>query len=332
MILFCLSGCAGINLKVLGDYSGKAIAVGEFSSKEIRESSGIIESRSFPGVVWTHNDGADNEYDRTKEARIFPVRKDGTVILQAGIKIKNITNHDWEDIAVDDENHLIIGDFGNNYNTREDLALYIVEEPNPYSTKHNEILPISKISFDYPDTSYSLPVIGSFDAEAMFYTNGTVYILTKHWFYKKTRLYKLNGYNLTVSKSTSTLTFIGELRIGGLVTGADISRDGKTLAVLSYNYAILFYTEHPEKEDWLNGKIKGFRLVDKSKEDAWQITECGRIHEKESQYEGICFINNDTELLVSSEDISCEDNNTYQKRKMIKIPISSFISIATSCS
>ena len=77
-------------------------------SDEIVESSGIIRSKKYPGVFWTHNDSGDS-------ARIFAISEDGKIIKPKwfkgeykGIEVVNATHIDWEDIATDRAGNLIM--------------------------------------------------------------------------------------------------------------------------------------------------------------------------------------------------------------------------------
>ncbi|MCK4386211.1 MAG: hypothetical protein KAW52_08115, partial [candidate division Zixibacteria bacterium] len=121
---------------------------GNLNFSPINESSGLVKSRLWSNVFWTHNDSGD-------EPRIFPVKRDGGVIKPewaeeyAGIKIGDAVNIDWEDIATDNDGNLIIGAFGNNGNTRRDLAVYLVKEPFPSQAIATRIG--LKIPFYYPD-------------------------------------------------------------------------------------------------------------------------------------------------------------------------------------
>jgi len=155
---------------------------------QITESSGMVKSRKYPGVYWTHNESGDS-------ARIFAITKIGKIIKPKwfkgkykGIEIINATNIDWEDIAKDSEGNLVIGDFGNNWSARQDLRLYVIKEPNPYETLKVGI--IKKISFKYPDQTEYPSKEKVFHAEALFVKNGRYYILTKNHSNKKTRLQK----------------------------------------------------------------------------------------------------------------------------------------------
>src|SRR5262245_57051971 len=47
--------------------------VGRLDAREISESSGIVESRRYPGVYWTHNDSGNG-------AEIFAITREGKLI------------------------------------------------------------------------------------------------------------------------------------------------------------------------------------------------------------------------------------------------------------
>lgn len=203
---------------------------------DIDESSGIVRSRLHPGIYWTHNDSGD-------VARIFPLRLDGTShdpgdpdLSIEGITIPNAESADWEDIAADDCGNLIIGDFGNNGNARRDLAVYIVPEPTPYGNPTPSIV-TRKILFHYPDQHSFPPKHRNFDCEAVYFAYGKIYLLTKHRADTLTKLYRID--KMAVDQS-NPLTLVDLFDIGGRVTGADVSGDGRRLAVVSYEDGSLF--------------------------------------------------------------------------------------------
>src|SRR5947207_15978497 len=68
--------------------------------KSCSESSGVIASRKHPGVYWTHCDSGN-------DASIYAITCEGKFIAEYQL---DVPNHDWEDIAVDDDGHLFIGD------------------------------------------------------------------------------------------------------------------------------------------------------------------------------------------------------------------------------
>jgi sugar lactone lactonase YvrE len=75
----------------------------------LNESSGL--ERDAEGNFWSHNDsGGDPE--------LYHFSEDGTLLHT--LRISNGENIDWEDIALTSDGRLLIGDFGNNSNDRED--------------------------------------------------------------------------------------------------------------------------------------------------------------------------------------------------------------------
>jgi len=224
----------------------------------IVESSGLVKSRKYPGVYWTHNDSGDS-------ARIFAITEYGKIIkpewckgTYEGIAIIDAFNIDWEDIATNSEGTLIIGDFGNNWNLRDDLCLYVIKEPNPYEDVKTSF--IKKIPFAYPEQrNYHSKKKMDFDAEALFVKKGKYYILTKNRGNKKTRLYVLDERD---DIAVTELRLVGTFNVNGLVTGADVSDDGKRLVVLTYNSVWLFEI-HNNTDDFFKGKIYRYRFTSK---------------------------------------------------------------------
>jgi len=242
---------------------------------QITESSGLVKSRKYSGVYWTHNDSGDS-------ARIFAITEIGKIIKPkwfkgkyTGIEIIDATNIDWEDIATDSEGNLVIGDFGNNWSFRQDLCLYVIKEPNPYETLKAGI--IKKINFKYPDQTEYPSKEKVFDAEALFAKNGRYYILTKNHANKKTKLYVLDTIDYN---SVNELKLIGTFHVSGAVTGADLSGDGRRLVVLTYNSVWLFKTDK-DTDDYFKGKIYRFKF------------------KPEKQFEAISF--NKDEVMISDE-------------------------------
>jgi len=242
--------------------------------KAISESSGLTMSCNFLGVMWTLNDSGDS-------ARIFAITVDGEAVRPEndagpykGIKVLNARNVDWEDIAADDDGNLIIGACGNHKIPRRDLALYVIKEPNPRLTKATSV--IKKIRFRYPDQTDFTLAINNFDCEAVFAWGGKYYLLTKHRTNTRTQLYRFDDID---EEQENVLTLVGDYDIGGMVTAADVSTDGKRLAVLTYN-AVWVFAISGGDDNFLQGKASRCTIA---------MGQC----------EAICFDGND--LIVSSE-------------------------------
>lgn len=251
----------------------------------ISESSGIVKSRQWENVYWTHNDSGD-------KARIFPIRKDGTIIIPEwiadyeGVMIPDAVNIDWEDIATDNQGNLYIAACGNNSNMRRDLAVYLLKEPYPFAVGKTRIL--KKIPFYLPEQKSFPPTKLNFDVEALFWADDMLYLLTKHRDDDYTALYRFDS---TDPNAENPLTLCGKFRIYGQVTAADASPDGDSLAVLTYNGVWVFdSTAHKSYFDcnvlWLPIEAK--------------------------QCEGICFDGN--VLIISNE-----------QRELFELPIEQLI-------
>src|SRR5262245_4848047 len=78
---------------------------GEQLDRRVREPSGIIASRTHADIFWAHGDSG-------RAAKIYAVDRQGALI--AALEVSDVDNVDWEDIAIDDQNNLWIGDIGNN--------------------------------------------------------------------------------------------------------------------------------------------------------------------------------------------------------------------------
>lgn len=246
----------------------------QFDFKPINEASGLAKSRNFPDIFWMHNDSGD-------KARIFAVHRDGSIVksknaLNAydGIHINFAKNHDWEDITTDDTGNLIIADSGNNKNKRKNLAVYFVQEPDP--TKKSFAKANKKIRFFYPDQRGFPPVKKNFDAEAIFWAKGKLYLLTKHRSDTYTKLYRFDAMK---RKKSNPLTLLCTFDAGGMVTAADASPDGNKMVMLTYTAVWLFEISGAE-DDYFHGKISWLPIFAK-------------------QCEGVCF--DGDAILISNE-------------------------------
>jgi len=198
----------------------------------IDESSGIeISDRNH---IWSHNDsgGSDELYEF-----------DSTGILLRTLHIQNSTNHDWEDLARDSAGNIYIGDFGNNVNDRTNLTIYKISNPDAtFATSISSV----KIKFDYPDQQDFPPAdsLLNFDMEAFFWFNHSLYLFSKDRTVPYSGYTKL--YRLPEDAGTYTAELIDSFYLGSgpyyltSITSADISPDGKTVALLTGFHIYLF--------------------------------------------------------------------------------------------
>jgi hypothetical protein len=190
----------------------------------IDETSGLIY---YDGALWTHNDS-----DRKPEIYKFDTITGH--ILQT-VKINNAVNIDWEDIA-QDSNYIYIGDFGNNNGYRTDLKIYKILKKDITKGK-NISVNASVINFSFSDQTDFIPnhCNNNFDCEAFFFFQDSLYLFSKNWIDKKTKLYVL-----PCMQGNYIATLIDSFDVNGLITGADINIITNEIAFIGYNNYIRF--------------------------------------------------------------------------------------------
>lgn len=212
----------------------------EFSfqlSDSLKETSGLI---AFENLFWTHND----DHDKT----IYGLDSLGKI--KKKIVLEQTINHDWEEISQDDA-HIYIGDFGNNYSgNRSDLKILKIEKKSFLEGKPN----IDNISFTYSDqTDFSptKPNKTDFDCEAFIVSKDSIYLFTKQW-----KLSKTNIYALSKKEGTQIARFKATLDTKGLVTGATYLEDKKLITLCGYTKVgkpFLYLLYDFKNQDFLSG-------------------------------------------------------------------------------
>ena len=189
--------------------------IGYIQNPRITESSGVVASRQYPGVFWTHNDGP-------KSYTLYGITREGKSV--ANVQLTGaITIHDWEDIAIDDEHHIYIGDIGNNDARRFSIAVYEIDEPDP-----KNIGATARVKRGWQLRFPKAP----FDCESLFVWKGYGYVISKVFNDAKAEIYR---FPLTNQAQPFTLEFVTRLKIESPVTGADISADGAQLGLVAHS-------------------------------------------------------------------------------------------------
>jgi hypothetical protein len=228
VILFCVAALTGV--PALGQIPFLGIKLlkpdGRMDEALVPECSGLVQSLRYNGVFWALSDSRGPQ-------TIVPVTADGKLARgwSGPVRVEGWKNYDWEDLALDGEGNLIIADVGNNLGTRQQLMLHFVREPKPGA---KSVKPSRTLRVHFEDQKTASP---DYDCEAVFVAGGRVYFLTKHRTDNKTRLYRLFGES---TKSSNPLRLVDSFDIGGMVTAADTSPDGKRVAVLTYTALWVF--------------------------------------------------------------------------------------------
>jgi hypothetical protein len=187
----------------------------------IKESSGVVASRRYADVFWTHNDGGG-----PKKQVLYAIDREGNT--RASFPVIGVTLHDWEDIAIDSAGHLFIGDIGNNNAKRKTLAVYEIDEPNPRAAT-GAISPKRAWKLKFPQAP--------FDCESLFVWKDQGYVVSKVFDKAHAQIFR---FPLKETNEPLTLELIATTKIKSPVTGADISADGTLLGLVAKNGAYVF--------------------------------------------------------------------------------------------
>jgi hypothetical protein len=191
--------------------------VGTIADSEIKECSGIVASRQFPGVFWTHNDG--------KKERLYAIDRKGDTLAE--FKVKGAKFQDWEDLALDADNNLYAADTGNNDAKRTEVSVYQFAEPDPKAAEKSIAIKRHWV-LRYPAEPR--------DCEGIVILGTNAYLVSK-----VTRKRMAEVYTFPLAEAGPiTLKPLTLLGIDSPVTSATISPDGKRFAVISKLGAYFF--------------------------------------------------------------------------------------------
>jgi len=224
-----LAGCDGLKKErnpdnaAAGDVLCQVVTHGYSLADDLRETSGITESRRTPGVYWSHNDSG-------REANLFAVGSDGRHLGR--LRVTGAKNTDWEDIAAGPcpdggPACLYLADTGNNEQHRKTVSLWVIPEPQP---SDDATAPATEYRAKWPDEAM--------DAEALFVLgDGRVFLVTKGSKHDKVDLVRWP--TPLRADSAATLRIVRELapnpeQVGDRVTGASASPDGRLVAIRTY--------------------------------------------------------------------------------------------------
>lgn len=192
---------------------------GRLMHPDIQESSGIIASRQFQGVLWTHNDSGHSP-------QIFAVKRSGQFIRK--YLLNGAENIDWEDIALDESDNLYILENSSRIDPQKRTLIYVVPEPDPFQDTEPTVNPSAVLSILFPDGA-------AYDCETLFVWEGNAYIVTKSWDGSLPKIFRF-----PIERRAGTAVYEGEVPVHTMITGGDISRDGTRIVLASYLAVLLF--------------------------------------------------------------------------------------------
>ncbi|PKM07704.1 MAG: hypothetical protein CVV14_07400 [Gammaproteobacteria bacterium HGW-Gammaproteobacteria-4] len=227
---------------------------------EVAEISGLASSRLHADVIWVHNDSFD-------KPMLYALSTAGKRL--ANVTIAGVENIDWEDIAaftLNGKSYLLIADTGDNGGIRQTLQLHIVREPEQL---HDQTIhPQWSIRFRWPD--------GPRDCEAVAVDarRGEILLFGKKRVPADLLSLPLRPHDGVVhaARVVGALAGIAQPNAEDLqrnpvygryrsqITAADISPDGRILAVLNYRAAYIY--RRRADEDWARAVARpGTELV-----------------------------------------------------------------------
>jgi hypothetical protein len=221
---------------------------GVFTDPDLDEVSGMAASRAQPGLYWAEDDSGNGE-------KLMLIKGDGSRI--ATVKVTSATNVDWEDLDsfdLDGKHYLLVADTGDNGGIRKLLTLYVIEEP-AHPRDGDSVTPAWRIDFHWPDGARDC------EATAVDAKKGEVLLISK-------KRVPPELFVLPLRRTANELTahFLGTLpgivepseddlrrnpvygRYRAQISGADLSPNGRVLAVLNYR-AVYFFVRRPG-ESW----------------------------------------------------------------------------------
>lgn len=241
MLFLCATACAPPSLPF-------ARLAGLITSGDLDEISGLAASRAHDDVLWAIEDSGN-------PARLHALSRRGRVL--ARYKVEGAKNIDWEDLAsfdLDGRHYLLVADTGDNGGKRRNFVLHVFEEPKVL--RNGTLKPAWSIRARWADGPRDCEAV-AVDAAA-----GKVLLVSKkrkppelfalpladpHGEWREARrIGRLAGVpeaDVELQRSDPQLA-----RLSPQVTAADLSPDGRTLAVLTYG-SVLFYRHQPG-EDW----------------------------------------------------------------------------------
>jgi hypothetical protein len=281
------SACSGISSKEMPAPSASHYfppqVIGRITSADVIEASGIAASKCQSDVLWTHNDSGDGPF-------IFAFKPSGESL--GTWKVKNAENGDWEDISEYKDGagkcFLYIGDIGDNKKKGTEHTIYKISEPvvkasdagsdikNPLITND----PADSVSFAYPEKMQNAETL------MVHPTSGSIYVLTKR-VNGPSRVYRIEA-NFG-SSDVQKAQLVAEISVpaipNGLLTGGDISPDGKRVIICDYTQAY---------ELTLPENASAFDEIWKQKPE---IVDLGQ----RKQGEAVCYSADGTALFATSE-------------------------------
>jgi hypothetical protein len=183
----------------------------------VAESSGLAHADS---LLLTHSDSGHPPV-------LYLIHPEGEVV--DAYPFPMLSHTDWEDLAQDHAGNIYIGDFGNNLNTRTNLAIHKVSA---------EMKPLGTLHFSFADQHAFPPPSRerNFDMEAFFWAEGQLYLFSKNRGNRCVRVYILPD-----SPGEYSVEPRYQIYLRAPITAADFHPTTGTIALLGYGKLYLLH-------------------------------------------------------------------------------------------
>jgi hypothetical protein len=194
----------------------RGVAKGTNDNEALEEASGLVASRRYPGMLWTHNDSGH-------PPELFLLDTLGAT--RRTFRIIGAANRDWEDITLgpgrDSIDYIYIADIGDNGANHKIKFIYCVEEPS--ADQEGELTVVDTLLIRLADKKR--------DTETLMVdpVSHNLYLVSK-------REDNVSLYEVKFPFAADTLTAepVLSLPIRGVVAG-DISPDGREILLKTYD-------------------------------------------------------------------------------------------------
>ena len=206
--------------------------LGEFDARVVPEASGVVRDRRRPDIFWVHNDSGN-------PPALIAVGRNAQVIRSLDVLAPNL---DWEDLAVDDRGRLYVGDIGDNKGLLRLRAIYRFDEPDPDRPPTGPLKPSAAVF-------YARPSHDCFDSESLVVDGDHALLVTKRFDGREAELREVPLEPPAPLLRPTTARKVGVLP--GFVdpaTGADLSPDGRRLAVCGVDVVRVY--DRPAPPSW----------------------------------------------------------------------------------
>lgn len=251
--------------------------------KKLKEVSGITLSEDKK-TIWAIEDQGNKNV-------VYGVDLEGKLV--ADVLVENAENNDWEEITKDNKGNIYIGDFGNNDNERQNLAILKIDLQNA-SQKTTKVTQTTK--FHYEGQTEFPPKKSNwlYDCEAFVEMNGNFYLFTKN------RSKGFDGTFLVFKVPNQAGDFeaklIGRLKLDGKYGDAAI-----TAAAINSKQNQIVLLNH-----------KNIRILSGFTPDDFSRTTIKKVPlDHNSQKEAVVFLDDKT-LLIADEKDKKEGGNVYK--------------------